>query len=316
MLTKVIFETGEIRRENIARATAALGDDFIDRCKNAAQILLKVNLVHHEQQLASTHVDAVRGFLDTIRPLCRTEVIVADAGYHGTKVALRNFGYERLLDEYEHVRLVDLNDDEFVEQYSVRADGTHNTIRRSKLAVTAGLKISLTPMKTHRDVAVSLAVKNWSVGTWLAPARISASGRVWARWPWLHEAGPWAHHASIMELYRQTPCDYAIIDGTLAMEGDGPTQGEAVPMHTVLAGQDAVAVDAVAATLMGIDPFDVGYLNLCHENGLGTIDLARIDVPPMLMHEKTRQFARPLGFEDKLRAWKTSAPGATDSHIG
>ncbi|MFH1711894.1 MAG: DUF362 domain-containing protein [Patescibacteria group bacterium] len=314
MLTKVVLETGDNRRQTVNRAIEALGDDFFDRCREAKTVFIKVNFFHHEYQLASTHVDAVRGVVDAIRAFSQAKIYVGDAGYRGTKAAFRNFGYERLLDSYFDIELVDLNDDDFVEGYSLKADGSKNSIRRSKLAVEADLKISLTPMKLHSDIAVSLSVDNWTVGTWIVPSRISATGKVWARWPWLNEEGPWAHHASIMELYRQVPCDVAVVDGIMAMEGDGPTHGTAVPLGVVVAGMDAVAVDAVSSTLMGVEPTDIGHLALCAQEDLGAIALTNIDVPPMVMHEKMKQFERPLHFEEKLRAWRTAAPSSKENN--
>ncbi|MBU1126459.1 MAG: DUF362 domain-containing protein [Patescibacteria group bacterium] len=303
-MINVTIETGNNRRPTVAKAVEALGDDFITRCKEAHTILIKVNLVHHEIQIASTHIDAVRGVLDVIRTHSAAKIFVGDASYCGTVAAFRNFGYDRLLEEYDNLELVDLNDDEFVPGYSIKADGTHNPIRRSKIASQADLKISLTPMKIHRDVGVTLSVKNWSIGTWIVPSRISVSGRVWARWPWLHEEGSLAHHRTIMELYRQLPCDVGIIDGITAMEGDGPSSGTALQMNVVVAGMDAVAVDAVATTLMGIEPRDIGYLAMCEEEGLGSVDMTHIDVPPMLMHELTRQFEKPANFDDIIKAWR------------
>lgn len=303
-MIQVNLETGNNRRELVALAIDALGDDFIVGCKSANTILIKVNLVHHENQLASTHVDAVRGIIDRIRVHSRAKVFVGDASYHGTKAAFRNFGYDQLVSDYDNIELVDLNDDDFVEGYSIKSDGSRNTIRRSKLVTEVDLKISLAPMKMHRDTGVSLTVKNWTIGTWIVPSRVSASGRVWARWPWLHEEGARAHNLSIMELYRQLPCDFAIIDGIQAMEGDGPTRGTMVPMGIVLSGPDAIAVDAVACSLMGVDPSDIGYLFMCDQEGLGSIDLTHINVPPMQMHNLTRSFARPSDFENVIVAWK------------
>lgn len=274
------------------RAVEGLGDEFCQKAQEAQKILIKVNLVHHGISHAVTHVDAVRGVLDRIRYCSQTPVVIGDAGYAGTKAAFRHFGYERLVEEYENVSLVDLNDDEFVDGFTTKADETKNPIRRSKIAADADFRISLAPMKTDHNSGVSLTVKNWAIGTWLVPSRISANGRVWARWPWLDAEGVDAHHRSIMELYKQLPADVGIIDGVVAMEGNGPVEGDAVNMGVVLAGFDPVAVDAVGATLMGIDPTEVPYLSLCQQEGLGTIDMTRIDVPPMLVSERTRQFAR------------------------
>jgi uncharacterized protein (DUF362 family) len=300
----VILETGTERRKVVLKAVEALGDVFIEKAKAAETILIKVNLVHHEIQLASTHVDAVRAVLDVIRVHSRSKVYIGDASYHGTKAAFRHFGYEGLLSEFENVELVDLNDDDSVEGYTVKTDGSHAPMKRSKLAVEADFKISLTPMKLHRDVAVSLSVENWTFGTWIVPPRIGAMGRVWAKWPWLQEEGPWAHHKTLAALYEQVPCDVAIVDGILAMQGDGPVHGEAIRMGLVLVGTDAVAVDAVGTTLMGIDPQDVGYLFMCNEQKSGIIDMSKINVPPILVANLTRPFGKPLSFDQKLGAWR------------
>lgn len=303
-MTRVVLVETEHRRRGMRDAVHALGDAFVDKVKAATKILIKVNLVHHENQLASTHVDAVRGLLDEIRALSRVDVVVGDASYHGTKAAFRHFGYDRLVEEYEHTHLVDLNDDEGVPGYTIRRDGSHNPIKRSKLATDCNLRISLTQMKTHRDVGVSLAVKNWTVGTWVVPPRSSAHGSVWARWPWMHDEGMRAHHDTIAALYAQLPCDLAFVDAVTAMEGDGPTRGSAVPMGVILAGTDAVAVDAVGATLMGFDPSDIGYLVKCAEQGLGVVDMAKIDVPPLQVEQLRRAFLRPPELAEKLTAWR------------
>ncbi len=300
----VILETGTERRKVVRKAVEALGDVFIEKAKAANSILIKVNLVHHEIQLASTHVDAVRAVLDVIRIHSRAKVYIGDASYHSTKAAFRHFGYEGLLTEFENIELVDLNDDDSVDGYTIKADGSHGPMKRSKIATEADFTISLTPMKLHRDVGVSLSVENWTFGTWIVPARIGAKGRVWARWPWLQEEGARAHHETLAALYEQSPCDFAIVDGILAMQGDGPVHGEAIRMGMVLAGLDAVAVDAVATTVMGIDPQDVGYLYMLDTQKSGIIDMSKINVPPIQVANLTRPFQQPLGLEQKLGSWR------------
>lgn len=314
-MQEVILETGESRREVVRVAAERLGENFVDRIKSAETILIKVNLVHHEHQLASTHIDAVRGVLDVIRLHGRAQVFVGDASFHGTASAFEHFGYAQLLKEYDGVHLVDLNEDETVEAYSLRRDGSKNPIHVSARSRSVDLRISLTPMKVHRDMGVSLSVKNWTIGTWVVPPRNSHAGRVWARWPWLHEEGAWAMQATVADLYEQLPCDIAIVDGMQAMEGDGPTNGTVVPMQTVLAGFDALAVDAVAATLMGFDPSDIGHLAIAAEKGLGSIDMSKIDVPPMELAQRSRPFLRPPGLDGRLLAWKSEDPRVTMTSI-
>jgi len=298
------METGQERRKPVRKAVEALGPDLFERFRDAQTVLIKVNLVDHACQLACTHVDAVRGLLDVVTVYSPSRVFIGDAGYRGTRGAWQRFGYENLEREYPQVVLVDLNEDEHVDGYTMRRDGSKNPIRRSKLAGDADMTISLTPMKIDATTGVSLSVQNWTLGTWIVPSRVSATGRVWARWPWLDEEGPTAHHKSIAELYKQLPCDLAIVDGVTAMEGEGPVRGTAVPAGVVLAGTDAVAVDSVAATLMGFDPSQIGYLHFAHEAGLGSINMSQINVPPMLMAQVTKAFDRPLELDQRLRLWR------------
>ncbi len=304
-MATVHIETGEDRRKVIRKVVDQLGDGFIERCKKAMFILVKPNLVHHEHQLASTHVDAVRGMLDAVRMHTGAPIAIGDASYHGTKAAFRNFGYERLPEEYDKVMLVDMNDDGFVDGTVVLADGSATTIRRSKIAHDADFRISLAPMKTHRDTGVSLAVKNWAVGTWIVPPRVGMAGRVWSRAPWMHEQGARAHHRAIADVFAQLPCDVAVVDGILGMEGDGPSRGTAVRMDVALAGFDAVAVDAIAAAMMGVDPHAIGYLEFCAERAIGENDVAKIDFPPAVLAAHTRQFQLPEFTKEHLLDWQT-----------
>jgi uncharacterized protein (DUF362 family) len=53
---------------------------------------------------------------------------------------------------------------------------------------------------------------------------------------------------------------FAIVDGIVGMEGNGPIQGIAKPCGVLICGDDPVAVDATAVRLMQIDPTKVPYL--------------------------------------------------------
>ena len=53
---------------------------------------------------------------------------------------------------------------------------------------------------------------------------------------------------------------FAIVDGIVGMEGNGPIQGEAKPCGVMVFGQDMTAVDATASRLMSINPNHISYL--------------------------------------------------------
>lgn len=62
---------------------------------------------------------------------------------------------------------------------------------------------------------------------------------------------------------------FAIMDGTTAGDGPGPRTMRPVIKNVMLASQDQVAIDAVAASMMGFDPMSLEYIRLAHEQGLG-----------------------------------------------
>ena len=74
------------------------------------------------------------------------------------------------------------------------------------------------------------------------------------------------------------PGIFAVMDGTFVGEGAGPRCMTVHERSLVLAGADQVAVDATSARLMGLDPFEIPYLRMAHEDGLGTAEAREIEV--------------------------------------
>ena len=74
------------------------------------------------------------------------------------------------------------------------------------------------------------------------------------------------------------PGVFAVVDGTFVGDGPGPRCMQVQERGLLLAGADQVAVDATIARLMGLDPFDIPFLRMAHEDGLGTADTRDIEV--------------------------------------
>jgi uncharacterized protein (DUF362 family) len=72
------------------------------------------------------------------------------------------------------------------------------------------------------------------------------------------------------------PGIFAVMDGTTAGNGPGPRTMTPVVKNVLLASADQVAIDAVAAKLMGFDPLSIPYIRLAHERGLGVGDVREI----------------------------------------
>ena len=71
---------------------------------------------------------------------------------------------------------------------------------------------------------------------------------------------------------------FTVMDGTLCGNGPGPRTMIPVQKDLILASADPVAIDAVAAKVMGFDPMKIDYLRLAHEDGLGAARPEEIEV--------------------------------------
>jgi uncharacterized protein (DUF362 family) len=71
---------------------------------------------------------------------------------------------------------------------------------------------------------------------------------------------------------------FAVMDGTFAGDGPGPRCMVPHVKNVILASADQVAIDAVAARLMGFDPLKIRYIRLAHDAGLGCGDPREIEI--------------------------------------
>jgi uncharacterized protein (DUF362 family) len=71
---------------------------------------------------------------------------------------------------------------------------------------------------------------------------------------------------------------FAVMDGTFAGDGPGPRCMIPHVKNVLLASADQVAIDAVAAKLMGLDPMSIKFIRLAHEQGLGCGDPRQIEL--------------------------------------
>jgi hypothetical protein len=71
---------------------------------------------------------------------------------------------------------------------------------------------------------------------------------------------------------------FAVMDGTFAGDGPGPRCMVPHVKNVILAGADQVAIDAVAAKLMGFDPMSIKFIRLAHDLGLGCGDPREIEI--------------------------------------
>jgi uncharacterized protein (DUF362 family)/NAD-dependent dihydropyrimidine dehydrogenase PreA subunit len=139
----------------------------------------------------------------------------------------------------------------------------------SQEILDADVLLSLPKFKTHGLTVMTGAIKN-SYG--ILPGAQKAR---------LHQlAGtPARFHELIVEVFRLRVPDLFIMDAVVGMEGNGPASPELREIGLILAADNAVAMDAVVARMMGLDPSLLGFLQKAKAFGLGDFaeELIRIE---------------------------------------
>ena len=82
----------------------------------------------------------------------------------------------------------------------------------------------------------------------------------------------------LCDLHRCLPMRLHVMDGVIAMEGNGPASGTPVPMNVLLFSADPVALDSVFASLIHLDPASVPTNVSGQKYGVGVMDLDRIEI--------------------------------------
>ena len=147
--------------------------------------------------------------------------------------------------------------------------------------------ISIPVMKMHMHTKATLSVKNMK-------------GCLWRR------SKIDLHMLPKQKNSKEKPLDIAIadmssvlqphlslIDGTVGMEGLGPSAGTPKPLDVVIASADAFAADAVAAKIMGTSAEEIPHLRIGAERGYGIINLDKMQIAPIDWEKWINPFAPP-----------------------
>jgi len=126
--------------------------------------------------------------------------------------------------------------------------------------------LHLPTVKTHGHAVTTGAVKN-AFGGLLKEVR--------------HYAHKYMHEVLVDLLYMERelhPAKFAVMDGTVCGDGAGPRTMFPRIHNYLLASSDSVAIDSVAARMMGFDPMSIPYLRMAEEHGLGVANPKNIEV--------------------------------------
>jgi len=167
----------------------------------------------------------------------------------------------------------------------------------------ADVVISLPKMKVHIAGTVTLGLKNWN-------------GIIPNHHPDAQQQG--AHRIELgqkmADLYRVRKADLVIYDSIIGMEGQGPHAGTPIEMNLICAATDTVAGDSVVSAIMGFQPMEIPAIRCAGTQGLGELDLNKIDVVGETIASVMKNFKRPnndpIGMYEGLTcAMQQTCPG-------
>jgi uncharacterized protein (DUF362 family) len=214
--------------------------------KQGERILLKPNMLSAKkpEQAVTTHPMIVRVVADMVREAGGRVMVGDSPGIGSFRSVAEKSGIASAARE-SGAELV-----EFDEVIEIHGSGMFRRISVASAYWQADKIINLPKLKTHEMMTMTCAVKNLFgavVGTEKAG--------------WHLKAGTSREHFArlMLEIYLLKKPALNIVDGVVAMEGNGPGSGDPINLGILIAGVNPVAVDVVAGRLAGI-PADLLYI--------------------------------------------------------
>jgi len=230
-------------------------------------VLLKPNLVDYiPRNHINTHPLLVCAAVECFRRLGAKNVLVGEGPGHqrDTELVLLESGFSEQLHQLK-VPFVDLNQDELVATPLLATFTGMNFLWLPRTVLEADFVVSMPKVKTHHWSGVTLGMKNMFG---VVPG---------AKYGWPKNILHWKGiQESILDVCATVPVHFVIADAIVAMEGNGPLNGNPRPLNRIVLANDPVAADATCARLMGLDPTRITHIRIGAQF-LGNVSTERID---------------------------------------
>lgn len=251
---------------------------------SGARVLLKPNCLsahHGPDRPVNTRVEVIEAVGRYLRNQHRVKLVIADSGgmgsYGKAKQVYALMGLDQAAAGLD-AELINLEELGLIE--------LHNPTGKilPKFKATALLDqidviVNLPKLKTHILTGLTGSIKNF-LG--LLPGSLKRAVHVMA-------PSSQSMALALVDIWggikNKIPQTINLMDGIIAMEGAGPTRGQARPTGWLLASTDPVALDVIAATIMGFNPARIPTIIQAAEARLGIADPTRIELQGALWHE-------------------------------
>ena len=278
------------------------------------RVLLKPNMLSAKapEKAVTTHPEVLRGVIELVREAGGIPMVGDSPGIGGFRRVAEKSGILRVIEETGAEPV------EFAETVEVAGRGLFRRFEIARPYMEADRIINIAKLKTHEIMTMTCAVKNLFgavVGTGKAAWHLKAGAdrTMFAR--------------MLLEIYLLRRPDLNIVDAITAMEGNGPGSGDPRHVGLLLGGINPVAVDVIAAEIVGIPNKLLHVERMAEKLRLDGADRARIIAvgTPLeearvkgfrLPHISDVQFGLPLFLKNRLRHYLTSRPCAITERCG
>lgn len=243
-----------------------------DIIKKGSVVLIKPNLCMYGVPNSPTTTDyrIVSEVAAEAYKYGASKVIIAEGSIMDYNVFTKADAHDSKYDTIKNVQLYNFNGCKKKDCYKLKPKKslTEVALLIPKIYMDADVVIDIAKLKTHSVTAATLSLKN-AIGT--TPSILyGTAGRAG-----LHDLGI---DNAIIDLNRIRKPDFAIIDGIVGGEGDGPMMNTAVKSNIVLASKDLVALDTVSLNFMGFKIAEVTHVELAAKEKLGISNLKNIKI--------------------------------------
>ncbi len=315
-LSKVALTNGDNRSDNIFRGLKSLEKDIAPSI-GARRVVIKPNNVMATTPLSSTHADALTGILEFLKSIGKLEnTIIAESALGPTMRGFESLGYMKVAEKYK-VKLVDLDQENYQTILGFdENDAKPHPVRISSILAnqTDNFIISACMLKTHDRAIATMSIKNIVLGAPLKLGRRDGGGGRFrgSDKPILHGGGPHGININLAMLAPLLHPSLAVIDGFEGMEGHGPVFGTRVDHRVCVVSTDYLAADVVGASLMGINPMDIGYLSYLAAANAGESDVSKMEILGEPIAKLAKKYQLDPQVERQMQ-WKNAARVAAAS---
>jgi len=282
--TVAVLRVGEDVAETVQRSIDMLGGLNI---MNNDTVIVKPNICHPKnlENMVTTDLRILEAVLKMAKQKTNNVVVVESDSMDGTaeKKAMGTGAIDVI--RKCGAEFFNLSQDDFEEH-----DVSGLALKIPKTVLKADFLINLAKLKTcsRASLLLSGAMKNMFG---LLPDKKSRFHKRLAE--------------VLVYLNRTVRQDLIIVDGIVGMEGYGPIQGTPVNLNLIISGKNPTTVDAACCHIMGFNPYASRALWLAHRQGIGELDLERIQVLGEKIESVRRTFSHPAFTKNIVSALKT-----------